>query len=136
MPYKTPPKFNNQDTSVTSTQIFYGVKAGALDVELISAEVVQFGQASSMSYLRQKDSLTYASYMVKDDKKEHHGFAPTVYAVQRYDDGTPFVTFAAPAETMIPKAKKIMDCSLDELSIDLKSEKDKNHDQDNDTLSM
>lgn len=109
------PKFNSQDESVRDSirNLYYGAKAGAFEIEVISAEKIDFGADSRKTYLSDKDRPQLAAYTIKeaaaDNKvKESPGFTKTVVAVHRHPDGEPYAVFASPVQ-MYPRVEKLAD---------------------------
>ncbi len=112
------PVFNSADNVAADIRnLYYGVKEGAVKVEVISLEKVDFGAKSRQTYLKDKDRPQLAAYTIKEDAgnnqvRESSGYIPTVIAFERHADGEPFAVFASP-EAMYAKAKKLNDVKLD-----------------------
>lgn len=107
------PKFNSPDEGVRDSirNLYYGARAGALEVEIVLAEKIDFGSDSRKTYLNDKDRPQLAAYTIKeaagDDKvKESPGFTKTVVAVHRHPDGEPYAVFASPVQ-MYPRVEKL-----------------------------
>lgn len=116
------PKFNSQDEGVVESNrnLYYGAKTGALKVEVIAAEKIDFGADSRKTYLNDKDRPHLAVYTIKeaiDETKvrEIPGYTRTVVAVHRHPDGEPYAVFASPVQ-MYPKALKLDDLTMNPAS--------------------
>jgi len=112
------PRFNSPDEEVIGQirNLYYGAKAGALQVEVIAAEKIDFGADSRKTYLNDKDRPQLAAYTVKepvDDTRvrETPGYTKTVIAVHRHADGEPYAVFASPVQ-MYPKVQKLAELPL------------------------
>ncbi len=112
------PKFNTADTRVVDDfrNLYYGAKAGALQVEVIAAEKIDFGADSRKTYLNDKDRPQLAAYVIKEavDEsrvRESSGYINTVVAVHRHPDGEPYAVFASPVQ-MYPKAQKLNELAI------------------------
>lgn len=112
------PKLNTPDPSVKADilNLYYGVKAGQLQVEVISAEKIDFGSDSRKTYLSDRDQPQLAAYVTKekmdgDRVKESPGYADTVLTVLRHPDGEPYAVFASPA-AMYPKSERLSDLAV------------------------
>lgn len=112
------PKFNTPDARVVDDfrNLYYGAKAGALQVEVIAAEKIDFGADSRKTYLNDKDRPQLAAYVIKEavDEtrvRESSGYINTVVAVHRHPDGEPYAVFASPVQ-MYPKAQKLAEISM------------------------
>lgn len=112
------PVFNSADNVVTDIRnLYYGVKEGAIKVQVVSLEKIDFGAKSRQTYLKDKDRPQLAAYTIKEPAgaeqvRETSGFIPTVIAFERHADGEPYAVFASP-EAMYAKAKKFNDLKLD-----------------------
>lgn len=127
------PKFNSPDAAVVESirNLYYGAKAGALQVEVIAAEKIDFGADSRKTYLNDKDRPQLAAYSIKESVDESRvretpGYTETVIAVHRHPDGEPYAVFASPVQ-MYPKVQKLVDLPLSPagepmLTADAKSE--------------
>ncbi|QOI07882.1 hypothetical protein [Pseudomonas savastanoi] len=109
------PKINTVDETIRDSirNLYYGSKAGQLQVELISAEKIDFGSDSRKTYLTDRDRPQLAAYVMKekvDDTrvKESPGYTSTVLSVLRHPDGEPYAVFASPT-VMYPKPEKLAD---------------------------
>jgi hypothetical protein len=96
--------------------LYYGVKEGAIKVEVVSLEKIDFGAKSRQTYLKDKDRPQLAVYTIKepagaDQVRETSGFIPTTIAFERHADGEPYAVFASP-DAMYAKAKKFNDLKL------------------------
>jgi hypothetical protein len=111
------PKFASADDAVRDSirNLYYGAKAGALQVEVISAEKIDFGADSRKTYLANKNRPPMVSYEMReqngDDLKQSPGFTKTVVAFLRHPDGEPYAVFAAPTQ-MYPQVKKLADLPM------------------------
>lgn len=115
------PKFNSPDEKVVDSirNLYYGAKSGALQVEVIAAEKIDFGADSRKTYLNDKDRPQLAAYTIKEpvegasglQVRESPGFTNTVVAVHRHPDGEPYAVFASPVQ-MYPKVQKLVDLPL------------------------
>lgn len=112
------PKFNSPDEGVVESirNLYYGAKAGALQVEVIAAEKIDFGADSRKTYLNDKDRPQLAAYTIKEavDEtrvRETPGYTKTVVAVHRHPDGEPYAVFASPVQ-MYPKVQKLADLPM------------------------
>ncbi|MFA6231018.1 MAG: hypothetical protein WC617_12735 [Rhodanobacter sp.] len=111
------PVFNSADNVVADIRnLYYGVKEGAIKVQVVSLEKIDFGAKSRQTYLKDKDRPQLAAYTIKEPAgaeqvRETSGFIPTVIAFERHTDGEPFAVFASP-EAMYAKAKKFNDLKL------------------------
>ncbi len=112
------PKFNTADTRVVDDfrNLYYVAKAGALQVEVIAAEKIDFGADSRKTYLNDKDRPQLAAYVIKEavDEsrvRESSGYINTVVAVHRHPDGEPYAVFASPVQ-MYPKAQKLNELAI------------------------
>lgn len=111
------PKFSSPDENVRDSirNLYYGVKQGALQVEVISAEKIDFGPDTRLTYLKDKDRPHLAAYSVKeqsgDNIRETPGYTNTVVAVHRHPDGEPYAVFASP-EQVYPKMTKLSELPL------------------------
>lgn len=111
------PKLNTQNEAAQGDirNLYYGAKSGALQLEVLAAEKIDFGKDSRKTYLSDKDRPQLAVYTMKeplgDKVRELDGYTRTVIAVHRHEDGEPYAVFASPAE-MYPKVRKLMDLPL------------------------
>jgi hypothetical protein len=112
------PKFNIHDESAIESvrNLYYGAKSGALQVEVIAAEKIDFGAESRKTYLNDKDRPQLAAYTIKEvvDEtrvREIPGYTKTVLAVHRHPDGEPYAVFASPVQ-MYPKVQKLHDLPM------------------------
>lgn len=111
------PVFNSADNVAADIRnLYYGVKEGAIKVEVMSLEKIDFGAKSRQTYLKDKDRPQLAAYTIREPAgaeqvKESSGFIPTVIAFERHADGEPYAVFASP-EAMYAKAKKFNDLKL------------------------
>jgi len=115
------PKFNSPDEGVVESirNIYYGTKAGALQVEVIAAEKIDFGADSRKTYLNDKDRPQLAAYTIKEAvndenetrMRETPGYTKTIVAVHRHPDGEPYAVFASPVQ-MYPKVQKLADLPM------------------------
>lgn len=119
------PKFNSdpvEDKRLfdAAQNIYYGVESGALKVELIASEKIDFGSDSRKTYLSNKDLPQLAVYngtnkeIVEDNKvrvTKFAGYTNTVVAFHRHSDGEPYAVFASP-QKMSPFVKDMNDIPL------------------------
>lgn len=112
------PQFNSPDAGVVESirNLYYGAKVGALQVEVIAAEKIDFGADSRKTYLNDKDRPQLAAYTIKeavDDTRvrETPGYTETVVAVHRHPDGEPYAVFASPVQ-MYPQVQKLTELPL------------------------
>lgn len=112
------PVFNSADNVAADIRnLYYGVKEGAIKVQAVSLEKIDFGAKSRQTYLKDKDRPQLAAYTIKEPAgaeqvRESSGYIPTVIAFERHEDGEPFAVFATP-EAMYAKARKFNDLKLD-----------------------
>jgi hypothetical protein len=105
-----PPQFASDDNAVRdmAKNYYYGAAQGALKVELVAAEKIDFGADSRKTYLNDKNRSHLAAYTLRETKgdsvRETPVFTDTVVAFHRYEDGEPFAVFASPVE-MYPVTK-------------------------------
>jgi len=110
------PKFITPDANSVDAyrNLYYGAKEGAVQVEVIAAEKLDFGSESRKTYLKNKDQSHLAAYSIKEAnedgtrRKESPGYAETVVTVQRHPDGEPYVVHVAPT-AMFPKPQKLQE---------------------------
>lgn len=111
------PKFNSTDERIVGevTNLYYGAKSGALQVEVLAAEKIDFGPDSRKTYLNDKNQPQLAVYTVKskegERQREAPGYTDTVIACHRHDDGELYAVFASPA-VMYPKMQTLADLDL------------------------
>lgn len=112
------PKVNTTDDAIKDSirNLYYGAKSGQLQVELISAEKIDFGSDSRKTYLNDRDRPQLAAYVTKEKVdnnrvKESPGYTSTVLTVHRHPDGEPYAVFASPT-VMYPKTEKLSDLPL------------------------
>lgn len=112
------PKVNTADDAIKDSirNLYYGAKSGQLQVEIISAEKIDFGSDSRKTYLNDRERPQLAAYVAKekiDDNrvKESPGYTSTVLTVLRHPDGEPYAVFASPT-VMYPKTEKLSDLPL------------------------
>lgn len=114
------PKFNSPDERLRDDfrNLYFGTKAGALQVEVIGAEKIDFGADSRKTYLADRERPQLAAYVLKepiqgDDTRMRPaaGFTKTVVTVHRHEDGEPYAVFASPVQ-MYPKVSKLSDLPL------------------------
>lgn len=112
------PKLNSSDEGVVKSirNLYYGAKAGALQVEVIAAEKIDFGAESRKTYLHDKDRPQLAAYTIKEAVDEARvreipGYTKTVVVVHRHQDGEPYAVFASPVQ-MYPKVQKLADLPM------------------------
>lgn len=112
------PKFNSTDevNFNKARNMFWGVKEGALQVEVVAAEKIDFGADTRKTYLKDKDLPQLAAYFVKEPKddtsfREIPGYTDTVVGVLRHEDGEPYAVYASPVQ-MYPKAYKLAELRL------------------------
>jgi hypothetical protein len=111
------PVFNSAPEVATDLRnLYYGVKEGAIKVDVVGLEKIDFGAKSRQTYLKEKDRPQLAVYNIKesagDDKvRESSGFVQTTIAFERHNDGEPYAVFASP-DAMYAKAKKFNDLKL------------------------
>jgi len=112
------PTFNSTDLAIhtKARNLYWGAKEGHLEVEIVSAEKIDFGADSRKTYLKDKDLPQLAAYVVKEPKedqsfRETSGYTDTVIGVLRHEDGEPYAVYASPAQ-MYPKAYKLAELRL------------------------
>lgn len=112
------PVFNSSVPAAhdAARNLYWGLKEGHLQVEVISAEKIDFGADSRKTYLKDKDRPQLAAYTVKEPKddqsfRESPGYTDTVIGVLRHEDGEPYAVYASPVQ-MYPKAYKLADLRL------------------------
>jgi len=112
------PKLNSTDETLVDTirNLYYGAKKGALQVEVIAAEKIDFGADSRKTYLNEKGRPQLSAYTIKepiDDLRirETPGYTETIVATHRHPDGEPYAVFASPMQ-MYPKVQKLIDLPL------------------------
>ena len=114
------PTFNSADPAMrdNARNMYHGAAAGALQIEIISAEKIDFGADSRVTYVKDKDKPHLAAYTIKEPvnadgtkQRETPGFAETVIAINRHQDGEPYAVFASPV-AMYPKMQKLADLPL------------------------
>lgn len=104
------PKFASDDQKVRddARNLYHGALQGALTVEVVSAEKIDFGADSRKTYLNMKDRSHLAAYTLREPNGEYvretPTFTNTVVAVNRYPDGEPYAVFASPT-VMYPVTK-------------------------------
>lgn len=81
--------------------LYYGAADGALTVEVIAAEKIDFGLDSGKTYLSDKGRPHLKAYNIEetganDMIKRYVGYTDTVLAVERHPDGEPYAVFASP----------------------------------------
>lgn len=81
---------------------YHGAQQGALIVEVVSVEKIDFGADSGKTYLKEKDRSHLAAYTIREPNgdyvRESPGFTKTMVAFQRHPDGEPYAVFASPTE--------------------------------------
>jgi hypothetical protein len=114
------PTFNSANAERDSN-IYYGAQQGALKIELISFEKLDFGSDSRKTYLNDKkirpQLQRYDIDITREGSNEVRtvsGFTDTVVAYHRHPDGEPYVVFATPVE-MWPQTKALKDITLETL---------------------
>lgn len=112
------PKVNTTDEAIRDSirNLYYGAKGGHLQVELISAEKIDFGSDSRKTYLSDRDRPQLAVYVTKEKidenrVKESPGYTRTVLTVLRHPDGEPYAVFASPT-AMYAKTEKLADLPI------------------------
>jgi len=112
------PKFNSTDLAAhtKARNLYWGVKEGHLEVEVIFAEKIDFGADTRKTYLKDKELPQLAAYTIKEPKgdqsfRETSGYTDTVVGVLRHEDGEPYAVYASPVQ-MYPKAYKLADLRL------------------------
>lgn len=112
------PRFNSTDEAMhaKARSLYWGAKEGHLEVEIISAEKIDFGADSRKTYLKNKDRPQFARYAVKEPNgeqqvREVRGYTDTVVGILRHEDGEPYAIYASP-KAMFPKAYKLADLRL------------------------
>ncbi|MDB6010597.1 MAG: hypothetical protein JWL65_2847 [Gammaproteobacteria bacterium] len=114
------PEFASPDPNIRGDlrNLYYGAEQGALDVEIVAAEKIDFGADSRKTYLADKDRAHLAAYEIREESeadqqpRRYAGYAETVLAVHRYPDGEPYAVFASPAE-MYPRMTKLADLPME-----------------------
>lgn len=98
------PQINSQDAKVRekAEQYYLGAKQGALVVEVVAAEKIDFGADTRKTYLKDKGRSHLAAYNITEQKGDyqnvHSGYTETVLAVHRFPDGEPYAVFASPKQ--------------------------------------
>lgn len=97
---------------------YFGAAQGALSVEVVAAEKIDFGADSRKTYLAEAGKSHLAAYTIEeqdgDNIKRTPGYASTVVAVHRYPDGEPYAVFASPVEMWAKKGmEKLADMPAD-----------------------
>lgn len=115
------PVFNTIKTSETSgyldkvRELHYATKAGAVEVEVVSMEQIDFGKDSAKTYLANKNQFHLRAYEMTFENSGKvstaNGFAPTMVAIQRHADGEPFAVYASPM-AMSPYVKMLNKINL------------------------
>lgn len=104
------PNYASQDQGVRDKvrNYYYGAQQGALTVEVVAAEKIDFGADSRKTYLNEKDRSHLAAYTIREPNgdyvRETPAFTNTVVAVHRHPDGEPYAVFASPTEMWPKKA--------------------------------
>ena len=104
------PNYASQDQAVRDKvrNYYHGAQQGALTVEVVAAEKIDFGTDSRKTYLNDKDRAHLAAYTLREPNgdyvRESPVFTTTVVAVQRHPDGEPYAVFASPT-TLYPVTK-------------------------------
>ncbi|ANN80893.1 hypothetical protein [Bordetella flabilis] len=113
------PAFSSTDAEVIKDvrNLYWGVKEGHLQVEVISAEKIDFGADSRKTYLKDKDLPQLAAYTIKEPTGDQSfrsvaGYTDTVIGILRHEDGEPYAVYASPVQ-MFPKAYKLADLRLE-----------------------
>ncbi|WP_323025661.1 hypothetical protein [Castellaniella sp.] len=112
------PKFNSTDEAMfnKARNMYWGVREGALQVEVVSAEKIDFGADTRKTYLKDKDRPHLAAYTLKEPKdetsvREVPAYTDTVVGILRHEDGEPYAVYASP-QALWPKAYKLADLHL------------------------
>jgi hypothetical protein len=113
------PEFASSDPNIREDvrNLYYGAEQGALSVEIVAAEKIDFGAESRKTYLADKDRSHLAAYDIREQSeasqqpRRYAGYAPTVLAVHRYPDGEPYAVFASPEE-MYPHTTKLAELPM------------------------
>lgn len=105
--------FNKENVVNDLRNIYYGIKEGAIQVEVIAAEKIDFGSDSSKTYLNDKSRPHLQVYSLKEQIsdsqiRETAMYTDTVIAIHRHNDGEPYAVFASP-EKMYPEVTKLVD---------------------------
>jgi hypothetical protein len=106
------PNFVSADPNLRGVlrNLYYGAQQGALHVQVIAAEKIDFGAKSRQTYLTDKDRAHLAAYQIHEEQgdqlKQWPAYTETVLAVLRYPDGEPYAVFASPEE-MYPRMTKL-----------------------------
>ncbi len=112
------PKFNSTDEAMfnKARNMYWGVREGALQVEVIAAEKIDFGADTRKTYLKDKDRPQLAAYTLKEAQadttvRETPAYTDTVVGILRHEDGEPYAVYASP-QALWPKAYKLSDLHL------------------------
>ena len=105
-----PPKVNKMNPDIAANYL-YGAKNGELTVEIIKAERMAFGKDSAKTYLKDSGNLKFRAYQIRTEKEGeraqwHRGYAETVVATHRHENGQPYVVYASPVENF-PRAEML-----------------------------
>jgi hypothetical protein len=98
------PVYSGKESASQAANLYQGIQGGFLQVEVIAAERIDFGQKTTQSYINEDGSPNwrFTSYVTeKEDGGKTYkvpGYADTVLTFLRYDDGEPFGVFASPAD--------------------------------------
>jgi hypothetical protein len=112
------PKLASPDPAIRDSiiNVYHGVKQGQLQIEVISADKIDFGADSRKTYLADKDRAHLAVYDIREagadqDTRQYAGYTDTVVAMVRHPDGEPYAVFASPAD-MFPRSTKLAQLPL------------------------
>ena len=107
------PTFNSPDKVVrdNARNYYFGARDGHLEIEVISAETIDFGAATRKTYLKDKEKPQFFAYTIKESVNDNKvrasaAFTRTALAVHRHPDGEPYAVFASPTE-MYPESLKV-----------------------------
>jgi hypothetical protein len=112
-----PPKIVTADPAVQAqiTNLYRGAAQGALTVEVVSAEKIDFGADSRKTYVADRERPQLAAYTIVEERgdkvQQTPGFTETMIAVHRHADGEPYAVFASPAD-MFPRMLKMVDLPI------------------------
>jgi hypothetical protein len=118
------PKFATQDKDAgeRALNFYYGAKTGALTIEVVAAEKIDFGPDSRKTYLNDKNRAHLSAYTLREPNgdfvRETPVFTNTAVAVQRHPDGEPFAVFASPTEMYPVTSKRTAMTKLADIPVD------------------
>lgn len=108
----------SEQNRAVMTNLYFGIKEGAVEVEVTPAVRIDFGVDTRKDYLKNKDQTHLAAYNPTEpdprggDPRPFKGYTDTVVVVQRHADGEAYAVFAN-SVAPFPKMEKLKDRPID-----------------------